>query len=214
MLVRSAMSAPVETVDADDSCADVWRLFSERKLRRAPVVDDGHVVGMVTDRDLFRVVAHTVDELDEGDGHSSHHMPVRSLIAREVLCISPNDRLEQAAQLMLRAKVGGLPVIDSSGSTPELVGILTESDIFRLFVRRTLMQRGHRLVLRAPARVLTELDPAAVCVAAGARLFELGLFPLEGGRITAVLQVRAGDVDDLVQRFREADYETVLVEKN
>ncbi|MDF1800478.1 MAG: CBS domain-containing protein [Planctomycetota bacterium] len=214
MLVRSAMSAPAESVDADDSCAAVWQRFQERRLRRAPIVDGRRVIGMVTDRDLFPVVARTVDELDEGAAHSSHHKPVRSLITRDLLGIAPNDHIEQAAQLLLRAKVGGLPVIDSSGASPKLVGILTESDIFRLFVRRTLTQRGHRLVLRSPARPAAELDPAAICVAAGARLFDLSLFPLEAGRTSAVLQLDTDDLDGLLERFRQAGYEPVLVEQN
>lgn len=214
MLVHSVMSAPVETVDAASTCAEVRAFFEERGLRRAPVVDDGGLAGMVTERDLQAVAPRTVEELEQGERHPFFRTPVRRVASTRVLAVAPTDPVQLAAGVMLRAKIGSLPVVDSSSGRHEVVGILTESDIFRLFVRRTLTQRGHRLILRAPAGSMRDLDPAAICVAARAQLFDLGLYPHEGGRVSVVLQVRTDDEERLVDRFLAAGYEFILVERS
>lgn len=217
MLVRDVMSAPVETVDADASCAEVVAYFRERGLRRAPVLRHGRLAGMVSMGDLLLVAPRTVADLEQGQDHRSYHMPVGKLMTGKLQVVGQNAHVELAARTMLRAKVGALPVVEHQPDGPPqgvLVGILTESDIFKLFVRRALIQRGHRLVLRAPHKPLKELDPASICVDAGAHLFDLGLFPLEGGRVSAVMKLRTDDIDGLLKSFRDAGYQAVLVERD
>lgn len=184
MLIRSIMTSSPTTVSADASCSETWDLFQSKQLRRAPVMDGERVLGMVTDRDLKRVMPWTIEEQERRTA-SGQTTPVRSILAKRMLSIGPNDHLERAAQVMLRAKIGGLPVIDHG----KLVGVITESDIFKLFVRRTLTQRGERLVLRAPSGSPRALNPASICVDAKATLFDLGMYPLDKGRTSVVMQV-------------------------
>lgn len=210
MLVRDLMSAPVETLDASVTCAEAAARFEERGLRRAPVTRDGEVIGMLTDRDLARCLPGNIAALELGEEHPAFKRRIGTIIKKELFSVHPNDHVEQAAQLMLRAKVGGLPVIEDGRAT----GIVTESDIFKLFVRRGMSQRGHRLVLRAPARALAELDPAAIAAGSGARLFDLAIFPLEKDRMAVSMKVKVTNIDLLITNLLDHGYELVLVEES
>ena len=214
MLVRDVMSAPVETLDASLTCAAAWRRLTAIGLRRAPVVEARRLFGMLTLSDLAAHVPHTIEELDQGTLHPAHHTLIRNVATTNLITLSANDHIELAARAMMRAKVSGLPVVDKTSGHNELVGILTESDIFKLFVRRTLALRGHRLILRAPAQPLGQIDPAAICVAAKAQLVYLGLYPLDGGRVSCILRVRTPSIDALLDAFQVAGYERVLIERD
>lgn len=211
MLVRDVMSAPVESLNANATCAEALAFLRSRGLRRAPLVDGKRLVGMLTERDLAAIATPTVADINAGRDKRAQNTPALSLATTELCTIVPNDHIERAAATMLRAKVGALPVVEANG---ELVGILTESDIFRLFVRRTLDISGHRLILRAPHNRIDELDPAALCVAHNAQLLDLGLFPLDGGRVSCILRVRTSALEALLDAFQSTGYELVLVEND
>jgi len=208
MLVRELMSSPVRTVDHQSTCAAAGVLFQKHGLRRAPVVADGRVIGMLTAGDLARALPRTVAALDEGETHLSYRLPVTSVLRSGLTSVAPNDSIEMAAQLMLRDKVGALPVLEGGLA----VGILTESDVFKLFVRRGSQQPGHRLLLHASTETLTGLDPATVAVGAEARLFDLSIYPVSADRFSISLQVQTKGLDRLVEALLDASYELVLVE--
>ena len=211
MLVRRVMSAPVECFPADLTCAEARQRMTDRGLRRAPLVDaHGKLCGMLTEGDLAGVLPRSIEELERGQEHPAYHPQVLAVAATDVLTLSPNDHVELAAATMLRKKVGGLPVVEPGG---EVVGILTESDLFRLFVRRTLTQSGHRLLLHASRKAVDTLGPADICSRAGVRLFDLGMFPLDADRLACNMVLACEDLDALLDALSRAGYETVLVER-
>lgn len=209
MLVRDLMSTSVLTLDAKSTCGEAIALFEERGLRRAPVIRDGKAIGMLTERDIAHALPTSIDAIEQDEDHPTLRRHVDSLIKFPLFSIHPNAHVEQAAQIMLRGKVGALPVIEKG----RVIGILTESDIFKLFVRRGLTQRGHLLTLRAPAQCLDKLDPATIAVSCKARVFDLAIFPLEKNRIAIALKVKADSVSTLISAFLTHDYELVQVEE-
>ena len=209
MLIRTVMTTAVITIEANQSCAEGWDFFQSNKLRRAPVVEGGEVVGMITDRDLQKVLPWTIEEQERRLAVGKKTV-IRSIMAPNMLSVGPNDHLEKAAQLMLRAKVGGLPVLDGG----KLVGIITEPDPLKLLVRRTLTQKGHHLVLRAPEGSPRDLNPAQICVDAGARLYDLALYPIDKDRTSVVLQVHTKRIEKLIDAFIVERYELILMEKD
>jgi len=204
------MTTAVETLDGRLTCGAAAALFAEHKLRRAPVTKNGKVIGMLTDRDLARISPDSITALDQDATHPAFSRHIETVIHHELFSVHPNDSVEQAAQLMLRCKVSALPVIEDG----QAKGILTESDIFRLFVRRGMSQRGHRLVLRAPARAVSKLDPASIAVGMGAHIFDLAIYPLEKSRVAISLKVRAVSIDALIAAYLSHQYELVLVENS
>lgn len=99
---------------------DAYALMQERRVRRLPVMDGGRLVGIVTLGDLRQANATT-------DNPEAAKMRVELVMTENVVTVTPQTLLREAAKLMIKHKVSGLPVLDGS----ELVGMITESDIFR-----------------------------------------------------------------------------------
>jgi acetoin utilization protein AcuB len=121
MLVRARMTAPVVTVPRDTDYQQALQLMQEKRLRRLPVVDrERRLVGIVAERDLLLAATR----------YPCAGVEVGEFMATKLVTATPGMSLRDAARLMLEHRVGGLPVLD--GGT--IVGIITESDIFRRFV--------------------------------------------------------------------------------
>jgi CBS domain-containing protein len=121
MLVRNRMSRPPITVRQDADFQKALALMQENKLRRLPVVDDdGRLVGIVVERDLLVAAMRYLQSRVE----------VADIMTRDVVTVDPDTDLVAVARTMLERKIGGLPVLENG----QLVGIITESDIFRRFV--------------------------------------------------------------------------------
>jgi acetoin utilization protein AcuB len=139
MDVREAMTHRPVTVAPSQTIADAQSLMRRGRFRHLPVVADGTLAGVVTERDLH------VAELGSWTPEVGNR-PVRSVMTRNVITVAPDDPVEHAARLMLENKVGCLPVLEGS----DLVGIITEADIFRAFVQVLgVMEPGTRIQLRA-----------------------------------------------------------------
>ena len=129
--VKDWMNSDVITVSGSSTLPDAYWLMLDNDVRRLPVVEDGVLVGIVTLEDLRRM-----DPIEAAGfdiiriSNMLAHLPIRQLMTKNPKTIAPAESLVKAAQLMLRNKISTLPVLDGD----ELVGIITESDIFRAFV--------------------------------------------------------------------------------
>jgi acetoin utilization protein AcuB len=131
MLVKKRMTRDPLTVSPAHSLADALRLTRARRIRHLPVVQDGVVVGMVSDRDVRLAMPSPLTESDDSRVAFLEETPVSALMRGEVASIGPNDTVEDAAKLMRRSRIGALPVVDAHG---RLLGILSESDVLDAFV--------------------------------------------------------------------------------
>lgn len=121
MQVCERMSSPVVTVSGDTTHRKALELMQQKRLRRLPVVDrKGELVGIVAERDLLLAATR----------YPGAAVDVGEVMATRLVTATPDMDLASAARLMLEHRVGGLPVVDHGS----LVGIITESDIFRCFV--------------------------------------------------------------------------------
>lgn len=129
--VKDWMNSHVITVSGSSTLPDAYWLMLENDVRRLPVVEDGILVGIVTMEDLRRM-----DPIEAAGydiiriSNMLAKLPIRQLMTKNPKTIAPTESLVKAAQLMLRNKISTLPVLDGD----ELVGIITERDIFRAFV--------------------------------------------------------------------------------
>lgn len=129
--VKDWMNSHVITVSGSSTLPDAYWLMLENNVRRLPVVEDGVLVGIVTMEDLRRM-----DPIEAAGydiiriSNMLAKLPIRQLMTKNPKTIAPTESLVKAAQLMLRNKISTLPVLDGD----ELVGIITERDIFRAFV--------------------------------------------------------------------------------
>lgn len=132
-LVRRLMSRNVITITPDGTLPDAERLMDCKMIRRLPVVEDGRLVGIVTYGDIRNARPSRVSSLSFWLLiFLVTRLKVSEIMTPNPITISPDTTIGEAAQLMLKNMISGLPVVDDEGN---LVGIITESDIFRQVVR-------------------------------------------------------------------------------
>jgi CBS domain-containing protein len=129
--VRDWMSKAVVSVAPTLSLPEANELMKQNKIRRLPVVDGGELVGILTLGDLREAGPSDATSLSIFElNYLLARLTVDKIMTRDPLTVSPSTGLTEAAKLMLHHKIGGLPVVDNG----ELVGVITESDIFRAYV--------------------------------------------------------------------------------
>lgn len=129
------MKAAVHSVKPLDSVAHARALLEEHRINQLPVVVDGRLVGIVTDRDLrdaTTVVKAATAEAGsvEAAETTADRISVETVMTANVLTLKPSDSLENAAELMRRERVGAVPIVEKG----HLRGIITRSDILDAFV--------------------------------------------------------------------------------
>ncbi|MCL6552748.1 MAG: CBS domain-containing protein [Firmicutes bacterium] len=180
MRVRDVMTSPVHTVGPDAPAWEALGLMRAHRIRRLPVVEDEHLVGIVTWTDLVRVRPPALG----GRWHVPHlaaGVQVRHLMATPVITVDPEAPVQDAAALMQRHKVGGLPVVAAG----RLVGIVTESDLFRVFVELFAVGPDEAR-LCVPVRSIADDLPAVVAALTDAGIAILGLHTLRLGAQDAI----------------------------
>lgn len=139
MLVKEWMSKKLITVNENISMVKAIRIIKDHKIRRLPVVNNSKLVGIITDRDLKEASPSKATTLDV---HEIYYLlseiKIRDLMARNPITIGPDESVEKAAALMLENKISGLPVVENEN----LVGIITQTDIFRALTSLTGIYRG------------------------------------------------------------------------
>jgi acetoin utilization protein AcuB len=123
MFVGKRMTGNPKTVSPDDTLSAAAAIMREHRFNHLPVVEEGRMVGILTDTDLRNA------SLESGEGPGGNR-PVRDVMRTEVWSVTPEDSLEDALLVISQQKFGALPVLDGD----RLVGILTKMDLLRAFV--------------------------------------------------------------------------------
>ncbi|HZO81184.1 MAG TPA: CBS domain-containing protein [Candidatus Binataceae bacterium] len=142
MRVEQWMTMDVTTVRPRDSVAHARALLEERRINQLPVVVNGRLVGIVTDRDLRDAVSSAISATAEATGArpqpvGPESIPVEAVMSAKAFFVRPGDPMEKAAALMRRERIGALPVLEGKA----LRGIITRSDVLRAFIHLAAEQR-------------------------------------------------------------------------
>jgi acetoin utilization protein AcuB len=151
MLIKDWMTKDPITISEDTSMIKAIHIMKDRRFRRLPVAAVGKLVGIVTDRDLKEAAPSKATTLDV---HELYYLlaelQVKEIMSQNPVSVSEDDTVEHAAQVMLDHTISGLPVVNAGG---QLVGIITQSDVFRAFMHITgALQGGVQFALRLPDR--------------------------------------------------------------
>jgi acetoin utilization protein AcuB len=131
MFVGERMSKPVVTVQPDLPIQEALNLMKREHIRRAPVVKDGKLVGIVADKDLLNASPSPVTSLSIWElNYLLSKVTVEQVMSKNVMTVTEDMPIEQAARIMADNKIGGLPVLRDGG----VVGIITETDLFKVFL--------------------------------------------------------------------------------
>ena len=134
MLVGERMSHPVVFSRPDMSIQDALQLMRKENIRRTPVVKDGKLVGIVSDKDLLNASPSDATSLSIWElNYLLSKIKVEEVMTGVVITVTEDTPIEEAARIMSDNKIGGLPVL-RNGS---VVGIITETDLFHLLLELT-----------------------------------------------------------------------------
>jgi acetoin utilization protein AcuB len=148
MFVKQKMTRKPITTTTDTSVSDALSLMREKKVHRLPVLDaGGKLVGIVSEGDLLYASPSPATTLNVWEMHALlAKLKVEKVMTREVITVTEDTPVEEAACVMIEKKIGGLPVLREK----ELVGIITESDIFKVFIS---LLGGYRPGVRVSATI-------------------------------------------------------------
>ena len=172
MLIKDWMTKDPITINDDTSMIKAIHIMNERRFRRLPVVSQGKLVGLITDRDLKEASPSKATTLDV---HELYYLlaelQVSEIMTRNPISVSQDDTVERAALIMLEHTISGLPVVGAAG---QLVGIITQSDVFRAFMHISgILQGGAQFALRLEDRPGILKEVADLMRAKGGRLVSL-----------------------------------------
>jgi len=131
MLVGERMSRPPIIIGPEMSIHDALALFKKERIRRAPVIKGGKLVGIVSDKDLLNASPSPATTLSVWEmNYLLSKLTVSEVMTKQVTTVAEDTPIEEAARIMADNKIGGLPVVKGS----RVVGIITETDLFKLFI--------------------------------------------------------------------------------
>ena len=131
MTKNPLVMTPEETIGKADE------LMSENRIRQLPVVDGAALLGIITDRDIRSFLAES-SLVEPEERAKALKTRVRDIMTAEPLTLAPDDELQEAVELLIEEKVGGIPVVDEAEG---LVGIVTYVDVLRCFLTRLEEER-------------------------------------------------------------------------
>jgi acetoin utilization protein AcuB len=131
MLVGERMSYPVVSVNPEMPINEALSLMRKERIRRTPVIKDGQLVGIVSDKDLLNASPSPATSLSIWEmNYLLSKITVRDVMTKDVLTVTHDTPIEEAARVMADNKIGGLPVLRDG----KVVGIITETDLFKIFL--------------------------------------------------------------------------------
>jgi acetoin utilization protein AcuB len=149
MLVGTRMTPNPITVTTDTAIDEALKLMRDKKVRRLPVLDKrGELVGIVAEKDILYASPSPATSLSI---HEIHYLvsriKVNEIMTKNVITVTDDTPLEEAARMMADNQIGALPVMHDS----KLVGIITETDLFKIFLELLgAREPGVRLTVKVP----------------------------------------------------------------
>jgi acetoin utilization protein AcuB len=141
MLVQDWMKKNVVTVDVNDTMQNAINLLVDHRISMLPVLKNGQLVGIVTDRDLRRAAPADNVMLDvQQILYHLSRVAIESVMSRDPLTVPEDFTVEEAAEVFLKHRISGCPVVDKSSN---IIGVITKSDLFRALISSSgLTSRG------------------------------------------------------------------------
>ncbi|GAN32443.1 MAG: CBS domain-containing protein [Candidatus Brocadia sp. AMX2] len=131
MLVKDVMKTQLVTLNADSKLGFANDIMYLGRIRHLPVVKGENVVGILTQRDLYRASLTSILTNWKENKEFLDSIKVSDVMTKNVITIAPDATIEEAAQIMIDKKVGGLPVVKDKN---KLLGMITETDVLQYFV--------------------------------------------------------------------------------
>ncbi len=209
MFVRDYMSMNPVTVAPESTLGEALRLMKEHSIRRLPVIAKEEIVGLVTEQDLMKASPSPATSLSVWEiNYLFPKIKIKDIMTKKIFTVAPETILEEAALIMQERTISTLPVIKDN----RVVGIITESDIFKAFidllalkhpsVRVTLLVEDQIGVLKKIAEVIGE---------AGINIISTNVQRFSDNRVNLILRLDTVDLDGVTKIFDAAGLQVVHI---
>ena len=211
MFVKSRMTANPYTVSSNDTITEAFTVMTENKVRRLPVVDNGKLVGIVTEKSLQQVSPSKATTLSIYEiNYLLAQTKVKSVMTTDLITVAPDTLLEEAAVLMRDNDIGGLPVVENG----KLVGIITETNIFDAFIDLLgFRDIGSRITIEAMDVPGTLSDIGSILGSFGVNVSHIAVYKGTGLTSDVVLRVNCINTTEIEKAFVEHGYRILHVMK-
>ena len=210
MFVADYMTQNPVTIAPDAGIDEAAKILDKGHFRRLPVVEHGKLVGFFTNRDLLRASPSAATTLDRFEMRTLlAKIKVADVMQKNVITVTDTMTIEEAALVMSREKIGGVPVLSSA---QKLVGIISSTDIFRAFIavmgldsgktRLTIDVADRKGVLRDIATILADLDIS---------IDSMVTLPQPSGTYHIIIRADIDDVDAVKDRLGAKGFTVIHV---
>lgn len=208
MFVINRMTKNPMTVTADTKVDEVAHLMKKHNFRRLPVVDDGKLVGFLSDSDLMRVAPSPATTLSRYEINSLlAKICVRDIMKKDVVSVNVDATIEEAALIMYKNKIGGMPVVSNMGA---VVGVITETDIFKTFVDVMGLADGKtRITLEVTDKIGVVKDITEIFGQAGVSIDSLITCKKEDNKYEIVIRGDITNIDDIKAKLEAKGYKVI-----
>ena len=208
MFVINRMTKNPMTVTADTKVDEVAHLMKKHNFRRLPVVDDGKLVGFLSDSELMRVAPSPATTLSRYEINSLlAKICVRDIMKKDVVSVNVDATIEEAALIMYKNKIGGMPVESNMGA---VVGVITETDIFKTFVDVMGLADGKtRITLEVTDKIGVVKDIAEIFGQAGVSIDSLITCKKEDNKYEIVIRGDITNIDDIKAKLEAKGYKVI-----
>ncbi|MEG2658514.1 MAG: CBS and ACT domain-containing protein [Clostridiales bacterium] len=212
MFVKTRMTTNPITVTSETSIAEAYGLVKENKIRRLPVVDNGKLVGIVTEKELQQLTPSKATTLSIYEvNYLLAKTKVKSAMSKDVIITTPDTLLEEAAVSMRENNVSALPVVDNG----KIVGIITETDIFDAFTDLLgAREYGSRITVIADDSPGVLAKIANIMGDFGVNIIRLAVYRSESDKSRVVIRINSVNTENIEKTLEDSGYPVVHVSKN
>ncbi|MEW5723525.1 MAG: CBS and ACT domain-containing protein [Thermodesulfobacteriota bacterium] len=197
MQVSRIMSKNVVTLPVTADLNEAMRLMKEYDIRHLPVVEDGRLVGLVTERDVRGALFPSMIE----------EISVQDLMITNPITVSPETRLEDAARLVYRRKIGCLPVVDEGR---RLVGIVTVADMLAALIELMgFISASSRLDVVLPDRPEALEEALRIIQRNGGQVISVSQTSLCTKKPVHLFRLQKTDLNPIVEAMKEVGFSVV-----
>jgi len=206
--VKDKMTPNPIVIALDTTVAEAMQLMRDHSIRRLPVMNRGKLVGIVTERDLSEVSPSPATSLSVFEiNYLLAKTKIKDILPKnsQVITVSPDTFIEEAARLMRAHKVGGIPVMENG----KLVGIITETNIFDALIDMLgVYRKGTRIDMKVEDRVGVVAEISSIIASKSINIENIVLYPdLARGDYNLILRIDTEDPQEVLEELKHRGYE-------
>jgi acetoin utilization protein AcuB len=199
MQVKNWMIKKVVTISKNDLVLDALTMMKKYSIRHLPVVENKFLIGLITESDIRQVMIPPI----------IREMRLDQVMIKNPVTIGPDESLEEAARLIYRYKISGLPVVDKG----KLVGILTTPDILAAFIQLMgVLETSSRLDIKLAARPKAFEEASGIIQQKGGQIISVGMMG-KSPKQTYLFRLKRCPLEPIIQALGKKGHQVISSEE-